>query len=112
MIYTSRQVHARVTAREISRVIASGRLIRAGRYYVTPDTAEGVRAALAAGLRPTCVTAAEEHGLWVPPVAGWHVYARRGSPGAGWVGHGWHPSWPESGPIASPGSCSGTPSVP
>lgn len=103
MIYTSRQVHARVTARELSRVIASGRLIRAGRYYVTPDTVEGVRAALAAGVRPTCVTAAEVHGLWVPPVAGRHVYTRRGSPGVGWVGHGWHPSWPESDPIASPG---------
>ena len=102
MIYTSRQVHDRVAARAIPQIVGRGELVRAGRYYVTPDTDEGVRAALTAGLRPTCVTAAEQHGLWVPPAAGLHVYGRRRQVGAGWVGHGWHPSWPESSPIASP----------
>lgn len=102
MIYTSRQVHDRVAARAIPQIVGRGELVRAGRYYVTPDTDEGVRAALTAGLRPTCVTAAEQHGLWVPPAAGLHVYGRRRQVGAGWVGHGWHPSWPEPSPIASP----------
>lgn len=102
MIYTSRQVHDRVAARAIPQIVGRGELVRAGRYYVTPDTDEGVCAALALGLRPTCVTAAEQHGLWVPPAAGLHVYGRRRQVGAGWVGHGWHPSWPEPSPIASP----------
>lgn len=102
MIYTSRQVHDRVAARAIPQIVGRGELVRAGRYYVTPDTDEGVRAALTAGLRPTCVTAAEQHGLWVPPAVGLHVYGRRRQVGAGWVGHGWHPSWPEPSPIASP----------
>lgn len=102
MIYTSRQVHDRVAARAIPQIVGRGELVRAGRYYVTPDTDEGVRAALTAGLRPTCVTAAGQHGLWVPPAAGLHVYGRRRQVGAGWVGHGWHHSWPEPSPIASP----------
>ena len=60
-------------------------------------------AALRAGTRPTCRTAAKHHGLWVPPGDGQHVYARRShSIPTGWVGHGWTHAWPESGPVASP----------
>ena len=90
------------SARELTATVGRGDLARAGRYYVTPDTSLEVRQALAEGLRPTCVTAAKEHGLWVPHEHGRHVYARRGPVGAGWVGHGWHHGWPESDAIASP----------
>lgn len=79
-----------------------GEVARAGRYYVTPDTPPEIREALAHGLRPTCVTAAQEHGLWLPPGRGRHVYVRRGAVGRGWVGHGWHQRWPEEAPVASP----------
>lgn len=90
------------SARELAAAVSRGELLRAGRYYVSPDTAVEVREALAAGLRPTCLTAAKEHGLWLPQEHGRHVYARRATPGAGWVGHGWHESWPESEAVASP----------
>lgn len=95
MIYRRDQLGS---AREVSAAVASGALHRAGRYYVTPDAAPDIRSALAAGLRPTCLTAAREHGLWVPPGSGVHAYGRR-RPDT----HGWHQSWPEEDPIASPG---------
>lgn len=100
MIYTRNEWQG--TARELSAAVAKGEVLRAGRYYVTPDTSPAVREALADGVRPTCVTAAEAHGLWVPPSAGRHVYARRGVVGPGWVDHGWHETWPEPTAIASP----------
>lgn len=100
MIYTRDQWQG--TARELSAAVAKGEILRAGRYYVTPDTSPEIREALAHGLRPTCVTAAAEHGLWLPPGRGCHVYARRGAVGRGWTGHGWHQRWPEEVPVASP----------
>lgn len=90
------------SARELAAAVARGERLRAGRYYVSPDTSVEIRDALAAGLRPTCLTAAKEHGLWLPLEHGRHVYARRSSVGAGWVGHGWHEAWPETEPVASP----------
>lgn len=101
MIHTRDQWQG--TARELSAAVAKGDVARAGRYYVTPDTPTDVREALAGGMRPTCVTAAQEHGLWVPPGRGRHVYTRRGAVGRGWIGHGWHQRWPEESPVASPG---------
>lgn len=100
MIYTRSDWQG--TARELSAAVAKGEVERAGRYYVTPDTSPEVRDALAEGLRPTCVMAAREHGLWVPPASGLHVYGRRRPVGPGWVGHGWHGSWPEEAAVASP----------
>lgn len=100
MIHTRNQWQG--TARQLSAAVARGELLRVGRYYVTPDTTPEVRDALAAGLRPTCLSAAQEHGLWVPPGPGRHVYARRSAVGSGWVGHGWHEAWPEPEPVASP----------
>lgn len=92
----------RGTARELAAAVARGEVLRVGRYYVSPDAPQEIRAALAEGLRPTCATAAEQHGLWVPPVAGVHVYSRRGSTHPGFVGHGWHHRWPEDSAVASP----------
>lgn len=100
MIYTRDEWQG--SARELAAAVAKGEVLRAGRFYVTPDTSPEVRDALAEGLRPTCVTAAREHGLWVPPGSDRHVYGRRRTAGAGWIGHGWHQSWPEEAAIASP----------
>lgn len=100
MIYTRDQWQG--SARELSGAVAKGEVARAGRYYVTPDTPPEIREALAHGMRPTCVTAAREHGLWLPPGRGHHVYVRRSAVGPGWVGHGWHQRWPEEAPVASP----------
>lgn len=100
MIYTRTQWQG--TARQLAAAVSKGEVHRAGKHYVTPDTPPVVHDALAEGLRPTCVTAAEERGLWVPPGSGRHVYARRDTVGPGWVGHGWHEHWPEDSPVASP----------
>lgn len=101
MIYTTSQLREQHTARQVSALVAEGRLHRAGRYYLTPDAAADVRTSLAAGLRPTCLTAAKEHGLWVPPGRGPHAYGRRATDRK-FGNHGWHQAWPESHPIASP----------
>lgn len=102
MIYSTSHLRRQHTARQIAALVADGSLVRAGRYYLTPDTTADVRTSLAAGLRPTCLTAAKEHGLWVPPGRGPHAYGRRAAdPRFG--NHGWHQAWPEASPIASPG---------
>lgn len=101
MIYTTDNLREQHTSRQIGALVADGQLRRAGRYYVTPDTATDVRRALAEGLRPTCLTAAKEHELWVPPGRGGHAYGRRAHDPE-WGHHGWHQSWPESDPVASP----------
>lgn len=90
------------TARQLAAQVAAGEVLRAGRYYVSPDTSAEVCVILAAGLRPTCLTAAAEHGLWVPPGTGRHGYGRRKVPDPKWGNHGWHRDWPEESPIASP----------
>lgn len=101
MIYTKKQWQG--SARGLAAAVRDGEVIRAGRFYVTPDTDPVVVEALSEGLRPTCVTAAEHHGLWVPPAPGRHVYGRRqASVRQHWTGHGWHHTWPEAEPIASP----------
>lgn len=92
----------RGTARQLAAAVVRGEVLRAGRYYVSPDTPPEIRGALADGLRPTCATAAQQHGLWVPPTSGVHVYGRRAGEPSGFVGHGWHHRWPEDAAIASP----------
>lgn len=101
MIYTFSQLREHHTAREIAALVRDRQLHRAGKYYVTYDTATDVRTALTAGVRPTCLTAAKEHNLWVPPGRGVHAYGRRGTH-PDWGNHGWHQSWPEEAPVASP----------
>ncbi|HIZ97065.1 MAG TPA: hypothetical protein H9805_00630 [Candidatus Janibacter merdipullorum] len=103
MIYTHTQLRAEHSRREIEHAVTSGQLTRAGRYFVLPGTDDAVVAAFGKGARPTCLTAARHHGLWTPPGAGRHVYARRGRPVPGaWVTHGFHRTWPEPDPVASP----------
>lgn len=101
MIYTISSLREQHTSRQVAALVADGHLRRAGRYYVTPDTTTDVRRALTEGLRPTCLTAAKEHELWVPPGRGGHAYGRRTHASA-WGNHGWHQSWPEEDPVASP----------
>lgn len=103
MIYTTAQLRADHSRREIQSLVDAEQLHKAGKYYATPGTDALVVAALRAGVRPTCLTAAKHHGLWVPPGDGRHAYAHRSRPlPSGWVGHGWHQVWPEADPVASP----------
>lgn len=104
MIYTTTELRADYSRRHIDLLVREGTLARAGHYLVTQGTEEAVVAALRAGARPTCLTAAKHHGLWLPPGKDRHVYTRRGLrvPDA-WATHGWTRNWPEPDPVASPG---------
>lgn len=102
MIHSLSTLRESYQPREIIRLTEGGRLLRAGPWYAEPTTKQAVVAALRAGARPTCVTAADHHGLWVPPVTGTHVISRRGAAvPTGFVTHGWHSAWPEPSPVAS-----------
>ena len=104
MIYTYSQLRREpLSRRGIDKLLAVGTLRRAGRFFVSRTEDDAVVEALALGLRPTCLTAAEHHGLWVPPGTGTHVYGRRRIelPDEH-IGHGWHRTWPEPSAIASP----------
>lgn len=103
MIYTHLQLRAELSRREIGAAVTSGRLLKAGRHYATPETDDAIVAALRRGARSTCLTAARHHGLWTPPGPGRHVYTRRGrATSAAWIDHGYHHAWPEEDPVASP----------
>ncbi|WP_394214829.1 hypothetical protein [Brachybacterium vulturis] len=60
------------------RLLRKGRIMRVGAWYVTGDAPEEIVLLLRRGVRPSCVTAAEHHGLWVPLHTGHHVYRPRG----------------------------------
>ncbi|SDE03143.1 DUF559 domain-containing protein [Auraticoccus monumenti] len=66
------------TRSRVEALVAEGRLIRLGPWLATPDAPPSALSELRQGLRLTCVSAAEVHGLWTPPVAGLHVFGRRG----------------------------------
>lgn len=68
---------------ERRRLLRAGRMTRAGVWYVTVDVPADLVSLLAEGVRPSCVTAAEHHGLWVPLHEGVHVYRPRGLGTAG-----------------------------
>ena len=51
---------------------------RTGTWYVTGEAPADIVRLLARGVRPTCVSAAQHHGLWVPLHEGDHVYRPRG----------------------------------
>ncbi|WP_338750900.1 hypothetical protein [Janibacter alittae] len=104
MLYTYRQLRGeRYSRRTIDTLVAAGTLRRAGRFFASRSEDDVVVEALRRGLRPTCLTAAEHHGLWIPPGSGTHVHGRRrvDVPDS-YVGHGWHRVWPEDLPVASP----------
>lgn len=103
MIYTTPELRTELSRREIQSLVDNEQVLKAGRYYATPGTDALVVAALRAGARPTCLTAAKHHQLWVPPGSGKHAYTHRSRPlPSGWMSHGWHQTWPEPGPVASP----------
>ncbi|WP_338538528.1 hypothetical protein N5P18_02045 [Janibacter terrae] len=103
MLHTYTQLRIHHTRREIEAAVATGTLVRAGRYYALAGVDESLLGPLRRGARPTCLTAARHHGIWTPPGAGRHVYTRRaGDVPPPWVTHGYHHEWPEDDPIASP----------
>lgn len=101
MILTHSQVRSRLNRRQIAAALDTGELRRAGQWFVTRDEADDIVGALRGGMRPTCVTAARHHGLWVPPSAGGHVYGRRRKPMDGLWLHRNVDRWPEADPVAS-----------
>lgn len=85
--------------------LQAGTISRVGAFYVTAKAPAELLTYLAAGVRPTCVTAADLHGLWIPLHEGAHVYRPRGFDPAevdeSWVVHGrGMRSWPDALPIA------------
>lgn len=61
-------------------MVASGALVRLRRgVYASPHLPLPVRQAITVGGRVTCVSAAEQFGLWTPPGPGLHVHLPRDS---------------------------------
>lgn len=60
-------------------------MTRAGAWYITVDVPKDLVSLLTKGVRPSCVTAAGHHGLWLPLHEGAHVYRPRGLGAAGAV---------------------------
>ena len=67
-----------ITDADRRRLLRRGRMSRAGTWYVTDEAPQDLVSLLAQGVRPTCVSAALHHGLWVPLHEGDHVYRPRG----------------------------------
>ena len=67
-----------ITDADRRRLLRRGRMSRAGTWYVTDAAPQDLVSLLAQGVRPTCVSAALHHGLWVPLHEGDHVYRPRG----------------------------------
>ncbi|MDN5899579.1 MAG: endonuclease domain-containing protein [Brachybacterium sp.] len=87
------------------RLLRQGRITRVGTWYVTGGAPEEIVLLLRRGVRPSCVTAAGHHGLWVPLHTGHHVYRPRGlvvvEHGQDLVAHGSEMrSWPDRDPVA------------
>lgn len=104
-IYTRTQVYERLSRRQAQIAVTRGALVAAGRWFADPGTDAKTLSALRLGARPTCLTAAEHHGLWVPPHRGTHVMVRRPPEAATWprdvITHGYLRRWPEVGAVAS-----------
>jgi very-short-patch-repair endonuclease len=47
-------------------------------WYGTHETPESTRLALRCGMRETCMSALEHHGVWIPPFEGIHLTCPRG----------------------------------
>lgn len=101
---TTAELHARFGRRRTQEMVASGELVRLRRgLYASPHLAAPIRQAIAVGGRVTCVSAAEQFGLWTPPDPGLHVHLPRDrsrirdingrrpvtSPSAGLIRHWW-----------------------
>lgn len=104
VIYSHSQLREEHSRRDIESLVSAGRIVRAGRWLVTPDESDAVVLPLRAGCRPTCATAARHHGLWTPRSSRIHAYRPR-TPrlSGGLLAHGWEDRWVEEDPVASPG---------
>lgn len=82
------------TTHAMKSAVAEGRLTRLRRSWpITPECSPTRRVAITCGGRTTCVTAAAEHGLWVPPHEGIHIAipATASPPAIAGVVHHWSP---------------------
>ena len=87
------------------RFLRHGLMQRVDCWYVRSTAPADHVALLGQGVRPTCVSAARHHGLWIPLHAGEHVYRPRALPESGrstsLILHGTEMrSWPDSDPVA------------
>lgn len=87
------------------KMLLAGTMVRVGTWYVTPEAPADLLPFLREGMRPTCLTAAEHHQLWVPPHDKSHVYRPRGvarnALDEDWIAHGaGMRSWPDALPYA------------
>lgn len=94
-----------ITEKDRRRLLREGRMARVGTFYVTPEAPASLLPLLQDGVRPTCVSAAEHHQLWIPLHEDTHIYRPRGverdEPKEDWVEHGAGlRSWPDVMPIA------------
>lgn len=94
-----------ITEKERRRMLRDGAMVRAGTFYLTAEAPAAMLPLLREGVRPTCLTAAKHHELWVPLHRKTHVYRPRGMDqgvlGKDWVEHGAGlRSWPDALPLA------------
>lgn len=76
---TSALLRQGLSAGDIRRAVLSGRIRRVRRgWYATPDAADGLVRAARIGGALGCVSAAREHGIWVPTDRILHVAIRPG----------------------------------
>ncbi|UFU02194.1 hypothetical protein LQF12_11830 [Ruania suaedae] len=102
-LYSPAQLRARgIDRRRLRHLLAHGRLLHVARgWYARPDADTAAVAAVSAGARLTCLSAARLHDLWLPEHSRSHVHARRGNVPAGWVPHGPRlDAWPGPDPVA------------
>jgi len=101
-----------LTDATLRRRVREGTLQRvAPGWYARPDAAPQLTRAISSGFRPTCIDAAEQHGLWIPPrpkgeqaARSLHVYRFNGSAEAppGMRAHASRKrSWPDADAVAS-----------
>lgn len=105
IIHRSRLSSVGISDADRRRLLRQGQIRRVGTWYVTSEAPAELLPILELGLRPTCLTAAAHHGLWIPLHSGTHVYrprdARVAGSVAGLVPHGSGlRCWPDNDPVA------------
>lgn len=93
---------------ELDQAIEDGTIERLQRnWYASADAPADMALALRNGVRLTCVSAAEHHGIWTPLHSDVHIYSVHGRPTTSLppplIPHPapYLPTWPDENPIAS-----------
>ena len=106
VFHTSALENRGISRSKLYESVAAGNLIRLRRgWYALPHAPADIALAVRQGVRLTCISAAEHHGLWTPPHTGLHVFGVHGRT-RGLSASIVHPQphlrrWPDNEPIAS-----------